>query len=262
MADALADGYSLEQMARNFVAWWQDKKYTSHDRLFDIGQRTLLAFNELLKILERGDLKSLEYLHYEASVHSNGNGALMRILPMHFYLQGKPINAHFDEIWHVSALTHPHIRSALAGYFYLNMLDLLQRGNPVDVAYVQNVQQTKWFMNSILADDTEFEAFARILSGDLASLPEAEIKTSAYVIDTLEASFWCLLNTSSYEEAVLKAVNLGHDTDTTGAVTGGMAGILYGMDAIPKEWVAVLPKREVIDATCDRLVAKYPGTYQ
>ena len=64
---------------------------------------------------------------------------------------------------------------------------------------------------------------------------------------TFEASLWCLLNTNSYKEAVLKAINLGDDTDTTGAVTGGLAGIIYGFDEFPKEWVDELKSKEIIN---------------
>jgi ADP-ribosylglycohydrolase len=67
---------------------------------------------------------------------------------------------------------------------------------------------------------------------------------------TLEASIWCLLTTNSYKEAVLKAVNLGNDTDTTGAVTGGLAALFYGLDAIPKDWLSVVVRKEDIIKLC------------
>lgn len=253
LADALGDGYSLERIARNFVAWWQDKKYTSHDRIFDIGQRTLLAFNELFKILESGDVESLEMLHFEASEYTNGNGALMRTLPLYAHLRDHTIEENFEKIWQVSALTHPHIRSALVCYFYLSMMEQIEQGDSLTKAYTQSVQKTAQLMRHQKVEAAEHEAFARILSGEIHELPEADIKTSAYVIDTLEASLWCLLTTDSYEEAVLKAVNLGHDTDTTGAVTGGLAGFFYGFASIPSDWIEVLPKRKEIDAICNRL---------
>ena len=58
---------------------------------------------------------------------------------------------------------------------------------------------------------------------------------------------WCLLNTNSYRDAVLKAVNLGDDTDTTGAVTGGLAGIIYGFDEIPRDWIDKLKNKNLIE---------------
>lgn len=79
-----------------------------------------------------------------------------------------------------------------------------------------------------------------------------EIESSGFVRHTLEASIWCLLNTSSYSEAVLTAVNLGGDTDTTAAVTGGLAGILYGYKAIPREWIATLKNKECIDSILNK----------
>ena len=68
--------------------------------------------------------------------------------------------------------------------------------------------------------------------------------------DTIEAVLWCLLNTSSYEECVLKAVNLGEDTDTIAAIAGGLAGLAYGFESIPEEWRETLLKGEYIDELC------------
>ena len=67
------------------------------------------------------------------------------------------------------------------------------------------------------------------------------------MIHTLEASIWCIMTTESYKEAVLKAVNLGEDTDTTAAVTGGLAGIIYGAENIPKDWLTKIARREDIE---------------
>ena len=76
---------------------------------------------------------------------------------------------------------------------------------------------------------------------------EEEIKSTGFVLHTLESSLWCILNTNNYKDAVLKAVNLGDDTDTTAAVTGGLAGIIYGFDNIPKEWIDKLKNKDLIE---------------
>jgi ADP-ribosyl-[dinitrogen reductase] hydrolase len=94
-----------------------------------------------------------------------------------------------------------------------------------------------------------------VLSGQIAAVPLAELNSEGYVIDTLEASLWCLLNTHSYAEAVLAAVNLGEDTDTTGAVTGGLAGIYYGYDSIPPDWLREIARRDEIIALAARFEA-------
>jgi ADP-ribosylglycohydrolase len=94
--------------------------------------------------------------------------------------------------------------------------------------------------------------FDRMLKADIFNLPAEEIQSSGYVIHTLEASIWCLLTTDNYMDAVLKAVNLGADTDTTGAVTGVLAGIIYGFEGIPAEWVDVLARRDDIMDLAER----------
>jgi len=88
--------------------------------------------------------------------------------------------------------------------------------------------------------------FARILEANIQELPEESINSSGYVIDTLEAGLWCFLNSKSYEETVLKAVNLGDDTDTTGAVAGGLAGLYYGLAGIPERWLNRLARKDDI----------------
>ena len=80
----------------------------------------------------------------------------------------------------------------------------------------------------------------------MAKVEEDNIKSLGYVIDTLEAAIWCILTTNNYKDTVLKAVNLGHDTDTTGAVTGGLAALIYGMDTIPAEWINALARKDDI----------------
>ena len=81
----------------------------------------------------------------------------------------------------------------------------------------------------------------------MSNISEDEIYSTGYVVHTLEASLWCILRTNNYKEAVLKAVNLGDDTDTTAAVTGGLAGLIYGYDSIPKEWIDKLNNKELIE---------------
>ena len=112
------------------------------------------------------------------------------------------------------------------------------------------------FNSTLLIDPAEVVMFDRLLKYDIHMLPEAEIRSSGYVIDTLEAAVWCLLTTDSYSEAVLRAVNLGQDTDTTAAVTGGLAGLLYGYDGIPAEWIRQIARKDDIANLAERLAGK------
>ena len=100
---------------------------------------------------------------------------------------------------------------------------------------------------------TEYVHFARALSGNLGDVPEDDIASSGYVMHTLEASLcWCLLTSKSYEEAVLKAVNLGEDTDTTGCVTGGLAGLWSGVERIPASWRNAVARQQEIGQVLER----------
>ena len=94
--------------------------------------------------------------------------------------------------------------------------------------------------------------FSRLTN--LENLSRDEIKSSGYVVDTLEAALWCILKTDNYRDCVLTAVNLGEDTDTTAAVAGGLAGIMYGSGGtrgIPDEWIKQIPKRKWIEDLCE-----------
>ena len=93
----------------------------------------------------------------------------------------------------------------------------------------------------------ELKNYSRLWQADFANLPEEEIRSTGYVVDTLEAALWCLLNTEDYKSLVLKAVNLGDDTDTVAAVAGGLAGIYYGLAKIPEEWLLKLQNREYLE---------------
>lgn len=105
----------------------------------------------------------------------------------------------------------------------------------------------------------ELQHFKRIIKSDISKLPESSIKSSGYVIDTLEASLWCFLNENSYESIVLTAVNLGEDTDSTGAVSGGLAGIYYGYEGIPQKWIKKIAKNEEIIKLGEKL---YKAIYE
>ena len=105
-------------------------------------------------------------------------------------------------------------------------------------------------------DTEEITNFSSLLEGNIFEVRENQIFASGYVIHTLEASIWCLLTTDNYKDAVLRAVNLGDDTDTTGAVTGGLAGLLYGYENIPKNWIKQIARYRNIENLAERLAVK------
>lgn len=259
LAESLCGGYDLNDIAHKFVAWYQEAYWTPHGVVFDIGISTSQALWKLKQgtsPLNSGKTGEMD----------NGNGSLMRILPLVFYIKNKPIVERFKIIKEVSGLTHAHIRSVLACFMYCEMALQLLQGLDKKIAY-QNMQQivNDFLKEHAICSRTELDKFHRILEnpiGDynilsLIDYKEEEISASGYVVHTLEASLWCFLKMDNYKETVLKAVNLGDDTDTTACVVGGLAGIYYGFEGIPKNWWSVLVKKEAILDLANRLNAKY-----
>jgi len=250
LAEMLSVYYNLESLAARFVHWKEDGYWTPHGVMFDIGMATSSA----IKNLKEGAPPALAGGTEEGS---NGNGSLMRILPLLFYLKDKDIDQRFNITRDVSSLTHRHIRSVIACFIYLEFALEIISGKKQGAAYRATCDLVNGFLQGKEAwNGKEQAVFRRILSGNIFELEEEDVKSSGYVIHTLEAAFWCVLNTRSYEGAVLKAANLGEDTDTTAAVTGGLAGLLYGWQTIPEEWLTVLAKREEIEQLVGKLNAK------
>jgi len=146
-------------------------------------------------------------------------------------------------------VTHAHVRSKIGCLIYSKIIaDLLyfQGEEKLDVLK-RSLANCKKYMESIESEQFAYEIGKYNRLWDLEAfreLKEEDIRSSGYVVDTLEAAIWCFLNTENYRNCVLKAVNLGEDTDTVGAVAGGLAGLYYGIEEIPEEWREILPKRE------------------
>jgi ADP-ribosylglycohydrolase len=187
-----------------------------------------------------------------AGEESNGNGSLMRILPLIFYSKDKPIQERFELTKQVSSVTHGHIRSVMACFYYLEFAKQLIEGNDKFEIYKDLQISMPQFYTEVGIDQTEIAHFDRIFNKDISKLAEDDIQSGGYVIDTLEASLWCLLTTNDFPSAVLKAVNLGRDTDTTAAVTGGLAGLCYSFEAIPSKWVNAVARKGDIEELVER----------
>lgn len=204
-------GVDTADIRKEFENWLFHGKYTPFGEVFDCGNTCSTAIY---------DKKGC------TGERSNGNGSLMRILPLAF------VDGVTDEqIRKVSAITHGHQISMSACVAYVRIAIDLLNGKDLKASIKEHVKR-----DSILDAVLWIEEYE-----------EEEIASSGYVVDSFEAAFWCLLTTDNYRDCVLKAVNLGDDTDTTAAIAGGLAGILYGYDNIPKEWIDKLQKKELIE---------------
>lgn len=256
LAHALCNnGYDLKAIANNFVLWHDHGFWTAHGEIFDVGISTSHSIGRI-----RDGVNPM--LTGNVGEESNGNGSLMRIMPLAFYLKDKDIKKRFEMVSEVSAITHAHVRSILACFIYTEFVLQLWNGLDKMTAY-RNMQQlvNELIKRCHLCDEQELLKFHRILENPYSDYEikpiwdytESEICSSGYVMCTLEASIWCFLKYDNYADAVLKAVNLGSDTDTTGCVTGGLAGLYYGSESIPTAWLEVLARREDIVDLAERL---------
>ncbi len=258
LAESLLGGYDLADMAHKFVAWYQKAYWTAHNEVFDIGMTTRHSLNQLHDMLEKGQAEDLKYLYVEACEQDNGNGSLMRILPLLWYVKGKPIAEQWQLVWQVSALTHKHIRAGMSCLIYLKFAEYLLQGMDKATAYEKMRAEIMDFWQEMGLIATERQHFRRVIDNDIRDVPIDEIKTGGYVIESLESSIFFLLTEDSYQDTVLAIINLGHDTDTSGAIVGGLAGLYYGLEDIPENWLEQLARKDEIIA----LGGKFEACYQ
>ena len=226
----------LADIMDNFIMWLNDGAYTPYGSVFDVGRSTRKAIFRYASGVEPLKCGGQTYM-------DNGNGALMRILPLAF------IPHTTQDILNVSKLTHAHEISQTACSLYIYIAGKLIEGTSIkeaicSLAYLQPVMQME-----------EFKRIAYI-----GELNRDEIRSSGYVVDTLEAALWCLWVTNTYKDCVLTAVNLGVDTDTVAAVAGGLAGIVYGCggkNGIPTRWINQIARKEWIQSLCDNFESKF-----
>lgn len=201
-----------EDIRIRFKRWLSDRNYTAFGEVFDAGIATCTA-------LRTGKPQCGE--------HDNGNGSLMRILPLAF------VPSTDDEVRAVSAITHGHWISMEACVIYVHVAKRLLAGESIS-EIIPTLQYEK-----------PFDRLSRI-----DTLDSSEIRSSGYVVDTLEAALWAVSHKDArtgkkkgFRTDILSAVNLGKDTDTVGAVAGGLAGIIYGLEDV-QDWVESLQNKE------------------
>ena len=230
----------------NFGKWYYKDEFTPTGEMFDVGNTCSYAIDNYFVNKKPVNLCGLD------NEQSNGNGSLMRIHPVALYLYTRK-NLSTEEkieiIHSVSALTHAHERSKIAcGIYAFVLWELMD--NPVRESILNGLNKAKEYYKSY----PESDKYSKLFNKTFILTKRSDISSSGYVVATLEAAVYCLLHSKSYEECVLSAVNLGDDTDTVGAIAGGLAGALYGLDSIPEKWLKALKKKEYIDDMCERAV--------
>lgn len=245
-ASSLSDArFDLERIAIAFLNWRDHGAFSPDGKVFDIGLTTNTSLN---RFREGTDARLCGGNHAD----DNGNGSLMRILPMAFFLYNTVSFKDRKQAVHdVSSITHRHLISKIACHFYVEFVIQLVRMRNDDMRTTTVIRRaydnTAAIFRSYYEPDKEIsKTFTKIFTGELSELSVHIIKSGGYVVDSLEASLWCLLHADSYETAVLTAVNLGHDTDTIGCITGGAAGVAYGIRNIPMAWKKTLRRSDMV----------------
>jgi ADP-ribosyl-[dinitrogen reductase] hydrolase len=249
----LQAGEDYQVLGQSFVRWRSAEIWTPHGAVFDVGHAT----DEAIRRLARGVAPLKAGRDDELS---NGNGSLMRILPVAIWFAGRQTSDAIEAAYRFSALTHRHPRSQVGcAIFCLIARRLLAGADAVSAMDDASKDVGRHSHEEPFA--SELRAYSRISpASNLKGLRVAEIRGSGYVVDALEASLWCLLTTKSFKQAVLKEVNLGDDTDTTGAIAGALAGIRYGIDAIPADWRARLARRDDLEKLFNAFAASVKGS--
>ena len=247
LLDAIGKDGDYKTIADNFIAYMDNGKFTPGDEMFDIGRTTQLSIEKMkqgVSPIECG----------MKSENDNGNGSLMRILPLAFVKEKYSVEQMSEYVKNISALTHGHIRSIIACEFYVEMAYSLYKGIGKEDAYRSAIKYiTDKYASSY---PKEMQIYSRVLSEKILECNADEIRSTGYVVDSLEASLWVFFKGNSYREVVLDAVNLGGDTDTIGAIAGGLAGIYYGLSDIPTRWIQSIRKLDFIKEEIEKFEKK------
>lgn len=247
-----ADKLNFDKVMKNFVRWYYNDDFTPTGEMFDVGNTCSIAIERYTK--EQISWRECGLVDENA----NGNGSLMRIHPfvLYTFLLDTNTKTKIEIIELASALTHAHKRAKMACGIYAFVLWEILLSNSCD--HQQEIvrcglkKARDYYKNN--TEFTHFDCMYKKLNVDSCDglVVEQDIVSDGYVVNTLEAALWCLTSTNTYVDCVLKAVNLGDDTDTTAAIAGGLAGAVYGYNAIPQQWKNDLIKLDYIEQLCER----------
>ncbi|MBO9199317.1 MULTISPECIES: ADP-ribosylglycohydrolase family protein [Niastella] len=246
LAESLCNGYNLNDIAARFVQYFFEGYWTAGGVVFGVGKSTEDAITRL-----RDGVLPERSGNYD--VNCTGNGSLMRILPLLFYLRAYPVGMRYHMTRQVASITHGSIQTILPCFYFLEFALEILNGSDRQTAYGNTAKTVSTFISNLEPGQQHMDVLTPLINEDITQRSEGSINSIHHAVHTIQAAMYCFMKTNSYTEAVLMAVNLGDDTDTTAAVTGGLAGLYYGFDAIPEKWIAQLKRSNEIKDLGDRL---------
>jgi ADP-ribosyl-[dinitrogen reductase] hydrolase len=208
---------------RRYLRWYRKGHLSSTGRCFDVGNTTRDA---LVRFERTGEPYSGSTDKYSA-----GNGSIMRLAPVPLFFAGDPEKA-IEMSGESSKATHGNALCVDAcRYLGALMVGAVSGASKEELLSGMYSPVTGCGDRNPLVPE-----LAAIAMGSFKRRNPPAIKGTGYVVQSLEAALWAFHNSSSFEEGCLKAVNLGDDADTTGAVYGQLAGAYYGEEGIPEGW--------------------------
>lgn len=245
----------LKNMVEYFCKWLFKDYMTPFEKTFDVGMTTM----ESLRRYIRTDRTVIDIVTPKGStnIRSNGNGSLMRILPVSIYCYFKNMSAKetFKIIDNVSSLTHAHAISVLGCFIYtLIVFDILDGKSKDEItANLKNI-----YNNEAIPDGYKewLDEYKDIINGDILTKNTEDIDSSGYVKSTLGVALWGFYNTDSVEDCIFRIIELGHDSDTNGAVGAGLSGLYYGLRGVSadKYWTDKIIKKDLIYNVIDKYI--------
>lgn len=260
MALAIADSLASEgitdrdDMMARFAKWKNEGRYSVNGRCFDIGIQTSSA----IRIWEEtGDLSQVP-----AEDRNSGNGSIMRLAPVPVFFASNTLEEAVQASRMSSATTHPsQLCVDSCGVLGALLWDCINDGIDGNFRLAQDMgggrfDAVKWAIERVPSvDDLHPRILERLHWADSGNKP---CRASGFVLDTLHAALWCFSRSRSFDEAVLRAVNLGDDADTVGAVCGQIAGAFYGIDGISESLLDGLGGKPFLSAACRQLTGADP----
>lgn len=236
LAESLIEknGFDAIDQLQRYTRWSNEGYLSSNGRCFDIGNTVSTALRIFSNI-------QIEYPGPDDE-WSAGNGSLMRLAPIPMFYKDNPEDAiHYAEL--SSKTTHGNHQAIDACRFYTGLVIGALRGESknkiLDSRYCPIGDY--WSAHRLEKHIDE------IAAGSFKKKNPPEIKGTGYVVKSMEAALWAFYHSSNFKDGCLMAVNLGDDSDTTGAIYGQLAGAFYGIESIPIDWSEKLAKRDLIE---------------
>ena len=242
-------GIDYDDIMKNFYGWYKHSKFTPDHHVFDIGRTCHTAIMNSRQGCEAVDCGLRDE-------QSKGNGSLMRISPLPFCLiqqfgsESMSNEEAFEIIHNISSLTHGHKISLVGCDIYCSVMIEIFKGTEKDELLKNALPKIGEYVRNNPHYASALSKYERITHKSFTELSEDKIKSSGYVVDTLEAALWCFLTTNNYHDCVLKAVNLGSDTDTVACVAGSIAGLYYG--EIPADWIEAIRNKKLVNKVIEK----------